>query len=263
MTSNRRQNFCSIVTRKQTIFKRRIRAAISKRAHNPWERVILRNEILFYTTFLPIYNTLNQLHFSGRKICPTFFKGSADKELLIQDLKNYQTKDIISLSEARLVINQLSIFHAIGFLIKNFTQHKKSSQRIRGNQKWCTFIHGDCWSGNFMFCGEKRVKLIDFGFFGYDHCLKDIVYLIFTSTRIQNLTSITNYYKDCLQSNLRKINLEFDTSDFEIELRKIAKRVYPLTKHVIQHIKSGADKRQQLAYIEFAFKKLTWRHPRE
>ena len=254
----RGQNFCSEVSRKTIKFRGVVREAIFKKARNSTEQTLLRNEIDFYSKFLPIYNVLNQLHFSGVKICPSFFKHSGG--LFIQDLKKYHTEENISFSKALLIIDRLACFHAIGFYLKKFTQWQKSSQRIRGSKNWCTFVHGDCWARNFMFCGKNSIKLIDFGFFGYDHCLKDLVYLLFTSTQSLQAIRLCKYYRDRLQRYLRVLNIEFDTSDFWRQARKIAKRVHPLALHVITTVKSGTNRRRQQVHSIFILNQLSW-HP--
>ena len=124
--------FCSVVCRKKTKFPGNKRDAIFKRARNPLELSLLRNEIVFYSKLLQIYNAVQKLHFTSKKLYQTFFKGSKE-ELFIEDLKNYKTKSHLSFSNACIILEKLALFHCIGFLLKKILQHQKSSQKIGGS----------------------------------------------------------------------------------------------------------------------------------
>lgn len=254
--------FCSELHRKTITFKGKKRRAIFKKARNSMELSLLKNEIFFYSKLLPLYNTLEKLHFEGKKFCPTFFDTKKEGTLIIEDLRKYETKANLSYSSALLVLSKLATFHAIGFFLKNIITNQKISERIRGPQKWCTLIHGDSWSRNFMFRGKKEVKLIDFGFYEYDSCFKDVVYLLFTSVRTLRIIHLIEHYKDNLFHQLKKLNIEIDSSDFYIEVGKTAKRIYPLASKILKTIRSGSDREYQLAHAETYLKILSWHSQR-
>lgn len=255
-------NFCSELSRKTRKIKGKRIGVISKRARNHLEKNLLKNETFFYSFLLPIYNVLNKLHFSGKKLCPSFFD-STKNELFLEDLKKYKTKEDFALAEALNILQVLSVFHAIGFYLKQFINHQKQSQRIRGTKLWSTFTHGDCWSRNFMLCGKNRVKLIDFGFFDYNHCLKDISYFLLTSTDSLHTPKLSEYYKEHLQYNLRKIGVEFDTSNFYNELWTSAMKILPLATHVIKSVRKGKSKKNQLVNSDLIIAQLKWLHHKE
>lgn len=252
--------FSSVVCRRQIIIRGKKRRAIFKRARNPLELSLLKNEILFYTKLLPLYITLEKLHFTGKKFAPSFLKAPKGEKLYIEELEKYETKENLSFFDTLAVLSKLATFHSIGFFLRNITRGRgKFSRRLRGDQKWNTFVHGDAWCRNFMFRG-KDVKLIDFGFYGYDNCLKDVVYLLFTSTRTFRIIQLVEYYKFHLSNQLRKLNLEFDTSNFFEELKVVAQRIYPLVLRVLKTIKSGKERKYQIVHSEFILDQLLWYH---
>ena len=87
------RNFSSALCRKTRKVRGRRIKVISKRARDPSEKILLKNETFFYSTLLPLYNVLNKLHFSGKKFCPTFFDYT-ENELFLEDLKNIEQKRI-------------------------------------------------------------------------------------------------------------------------------------------------------------------------
>lgn len=256
------QNFCSLVSRKKITFKRRQRSAILKSSRNSKELTLLKNEISFYREILPLYNVLNKLKFSGRKFCPTFFRVTEDHGLLIEDLRKYRTKEHISFQDANYILDELAKFHATGFYLKRKVKLGKSSQRIRGRTDYCTLVHGDCWTRNFMFCGEQ-VKLIDFGFFSYDHCLVDVTYFLLTSTQSYKVIPLCLYYKNRLKDYIQKLGVELDFTHFRGELARTAERIYPLARYIIGAVKSGPERKLQLDYSEYTLRQLKWRCQRE
>lgn len=254
------KNFCSIVTRKVITFEGRKRVAICKKPRSAWERGLLRNEIWFYKKLLQLFNTINELHFSGEKFCPTFFEGvttpTKSSRLVIEDLRRYRTKENLQLSELFPVLQKLSVFHAIGFKLKTHFSRGRFSQRKQETSAWCTWIHGDCWARNLMFRDQKHVKFIDFGFLHYNHCLIDLIYLLYTSTQTPAVSEVCAYYQEHLYTNLRKLGLDLDFDSFSVELAKTATKLFPLATRVIKTIKTGSAKHRQLDYAEFVRQQL-------
>lgn len=252
--------FCSAVRRGAILIKKKKRLAIFKTPRRSVEGTLLKNEIKFYKELLPTYNKVNGLFFSGKKFCPTLFDSATvnwrDSRLVIEDLRSYRTKEFLQLTELYSVLRQLAIFHAIGFLLKNDLPRNRSSQRLRGSSSWCTFIHGDCWARNLMFCGRNRMKFIDFGFYDYNHCLVDLVYLLYTSTQTSAVNKVCEYYKNQLQLNLHKLGLQLDFNNFAVELRKTAIRIYPLATTVIGIVRKAAARREQLCYAQHVLEQL-------
>ena len=248
-------NFCSIVTRKVISFRKRKRVAICKTPRSAWERKLLQNEIQFYHKLIRLFNVINKLHFAGDKFCPTFFEGvttpAEESRLVIEDLQRYRTLENIQLSELCQVLRKLSIFHAIGFKLKTYYPKRRFSQRKQDTSAWCTWIHGDCWARNIMFRDRKHVKFIDFGFSRYGHCLVDLIYLLYTSTQTIAVREACEYYREHLNANLRKLDLDLDFSSFNAELVKTATGLFPLATRVIKTIKTGPAKHRQLEYAHF------------
>lgn len=251
-------NFCSVVSRRVHNIRGRRRLAIFKEPRNSFELNLLKHEILFYKTLAPLYNLIYGLHFSYKKFCPTLFESTTRRgaKLVIQDLKFYRTKEILNHSEVEIVIKELAIFHAIGFLLKKIITPPRVSLRTRGNEKWFVYIHKDCWSRNLMICGKKRVKFIDFGFFDYNHCLKDLTYLLFTSTLSDNVHDLCTLYRDQLSINTRKLGLSIEISDFSTELGKTVISVYPLASRIIGKVRRGRTRQLQLSHAKLILDQL-------
>ena len=253
------KNFCSVVTRKVITLRKRKRVAICKTPRSAWERKLLQNEIQFYKKLL-LFNTINKLHFSGEKLSPTFFEGvmtPRDKsQLVMEDLRKYRTKENLQFSELCQVLRRLSIFHAIGFKLKTYLSKGRFSKRKRETCAWWTLIHGDCWARNIMFRDGGHVKFIDFGFSRPGHCLIDLIYLLYTSTKTLAVSRVCEYYREQLHANLRKLDLDWNFDTFGKELTKTATDVFPLATRVIKTIRTGADKRCQLDYARFVLQQL-------
>ena len=165
----------------------------------------------------------------------------------------------MNFSEAQLVIKELALFHAVGFLLKRYVKTPRGSNRYRGNENWRVFIQKDCWCRNLMLSNNNRVKFIDFGFFLYDHCLKDLTYFLFTSTRTSRVYELCNSYKLYLEENLQKLNITLDIENFSQELNKITHSVYPLAIKIIRIVRKRKDKQNQLIHAENTLRELTWR----
>ena len=73
----------------------------------------------------PLYNLLFNLHFSRGKFCPTLFESTIKQKpgLIIEDLRHYRTNEILNFSDAQVIVKELAIFHALGFLLKKSSQH--------------------------------------------------------------------------------------------------------------------------------------------
>ena len=162
------RNFCSTVKRGGIVFRGRTRVAFFKVPRSVWELGLLRREVRFYREILPLFNLLR------------------NARLVIQDLKSHYTKLSLTEREIGIVLNKLSLFHALGFLLKEFLPARvltftDDSIATDRDNKWFTLVHGDCWYNNSMFA-KYGFKFIDFGFTHYNHCLRDLAYLFYTSS---------------------------------------------------------------------------------
>ena len=127
----------------------------------------MRREVRFYREVLPLFNLLNRLVFSEGKLFPRLFRGQVLKRLyrnsslVVEDLKSHFTKSELSEREIRIVLNKLSLFHALGFLLKEFLPFLVSSFHgdsvDRGlDEKWFTLVHGDV--GTTISCLQSKVS---------------------------------------------------------------------------------------------------------
>ena len=107
-----------------------------------------------------------------------------------------------------------------------------------------------------MFRDQKHLKFIDFGFFRHGHSLHDLIYLLYTSTQTRSVSEVCEYYRQNLQKNLHKLDLDLDFHTFKTELRKTAESIFPLAIKVIKTVKRGAAKQQQIDHAKFVLRKL-------
>ena len=125
--------------------------AIFKLPRSVWELGLLRREVRFYREVLPLFNLLNRLVFSEGKLFPRLFRGQMLKRLyrnsslVMEDLKSHFTKSELSEREIRVVLNKLSLFHALGFLLKEFLSSLVSnfhgdSVDTGLDEKWFTLV---------------------------------------------------------------------------------------------------------------------------
>lgn len=263
MCSNREplvegKNFCSTVKRGEIVFRKRTRVSIFKVPRSVWELELLRREVRFYREILPLFNLLNGLVYSGGKLFPRLFRAQVPKRLfrnarlVIEDLKSHYTKANLTEREIRIVLDKLSLFHALGFLLKEFLPTLVSSfvgdsVATDRDKKWFTLVHGDCWYNNFMFA-KYGFKFIDFGFTHYNHCLRDLAYFFYTSlsrTQAANVKFYSHYYFQSLRDKLKKTSLNIEEEEFRTEVRKQVYLVLPLALQVIGNVKKGLQRDEQ------------------
>lgn len=249
-------NFCSSVRREVVVVRGGTRVVVKKFARSVLEWKLLQRELNVYRHILPQLDQLNYLFFSGEKLFPRFLKSLNNPHtLLIEDLKGYRTKDVLSMKNVEVVLDKLSLFHALGFILKAFQPALVEKFATRKSTRltppeWLTIIHSDCWFRNFMFSRSGAFKFIDFGFTKLGHGLHDLLYFLHTSVNVASIDEIhyfCSYYFSNLQKRVRAASVSpKDEGEFWHELRRQSRHVLPLATFVLKRVTRGVRRRQQL-----------------